>query len=77
HIVSILYGACDAADPLFERIYEIRIALLAQDYVALNEFAPLLDRVIDPEWLDEYSELCDAESGITNDSADDEESDTL
>ncbi|MBQ2956365.1 MAG: helix-turn-helix domain-containing protein [Clostridia bacterium] len=77
HIVSILYGACDAADPLFERIYEIRIALLAQDYAALNEFAPLLDRIIGPEWLEEYAELCDAESGITDDSDDFISSDPL
>ena len=77
HVVSILYGACDADDPLFERIHEILIALLAQDYAALNEFAPLLDRIIGPEWLVEYAELCDDESGIPEDSADYEESDTM
>lgn len=61
-IISLLCEACDAAEPVVARLDEIRCALLNQDLAALNEFAPLLDEHIGPEWLEEYAFLCpDAE----------------
>jgi len=61
-IISLLCEACDAAEPVVARLDEIRCALLNQDLAALNEFAPLLDEHIGPEWLEKYASLCpDAE----------------
>ena len=47
-----------------DRIEEIRRALLLQDYAALNEFAPVLDEHLGPQWLEEYAELCGADGAL-------------
>ena len=61
-ILSRLYKVLDPSDSVVGRVEEIRRALVNQDVAALNEFAPILDAHIGPEWLEEYAVLCpDAE----------------
>ena len=66
--LSLLYAARDSEDSAAGQFEEIHSALLNQDYAALNEFAPLLDRCLGPQWLEEYAALCSITGEIPDDS---------